>query len=826
MLKNVFTSLAVLFAVTLTNAQVVITEIMYNPPETGTDSLEYFEVYNSGSAAVDMTGWTTFGVTFTFPAFSINPGQYITLAVNAAAYQNNYGAPADFIWTGGALNNSGELLQILDATGTLVDEVNFDDVAPWPVEPDDGGPSLELCSVTANNDDPINWKPSVHSLGFALNGKTVYGTPKASNSVNCIPTGDHTVTVMDFSFTPKDITITEGESVLWVNTGGTHNINGDQSVYPGNPESFGNGPAAPATWYYVHTFNIPGLYNYRCDPHASQGMTGTVTVLDHQVPDVVITEVMYNNPGVDSLEFMELYNNTPSAVDMSGWTVNFAINHVFAPGTTLAPGGYLVLAQNATLFNSLFGTSAIQWDGGTFNNTGEKIELRDNLGFVADSVIYSSTAPWPIAANGNGPSIVLCDYNSNNALGSNWAPASTPTGVIYSGGEVFANPGAASDCSAAIQAFNDGAQVQSGGSVTVNVLSNDVLPNPGVIVNVATQGIFGVATVNPDNTITYAANPGACGDDFVTYSVTDGISTATATLMVHIICFPSYTIAQVTGENATSGVADSVGVTCSLTATVYGFNWRPNGMSFWLIDDTNNGINLFRATGNAGYTVQQGDKITVRGLIGQFNGLIQMTVDTAIKISSNNQLVNPLVVQKPDESTESKLIRINNLTLTDPAQWTTGVGTGGFTVTATNPAGDIITIRIDNDCEAFNAPAPLPNFHLTGIGSQFDNSNPFTDGYQISPRFNSDIEVFVDAEEPGFASQVRVWPTPATDVLNIYTETAFDQIVISNAQGQQIRTIQAPSSYEKVSMESLSTGMYFVRFEKDGAFWTTKIVKM
>ena len=38
----------------LVNAQVVITEIMYNPPESGQDSLEYIELYNNNAGAVHM----------------------------------------------------------------------------------------------------------------------------------------------------------------------------------------------------------------------------------------------------------------------------------------------------------------------------------------------------------------------------------------------------------------------------------------------------------------------------------------------------------------------------------------------------------------------------------------------------------------------------------------------------------------------------------------------------------------------------------------------------------------------------------------------------
>ena len=41
-----------------TSAQndIVITEIMYNPPESGTDSLEFIEIYNKGEGTIDLSG--------------------------------------------------------------------------------------------------------------------------------------------------------------------------------------------------------------------------------------------------------------------------------------------------------------------------------------------------------------------------------------------------------------------------------------------------------------------------------------------------------------------------------------------------------------------------------------------------------------------------------------------------------------------------------------------------------------------------------------------------------------------------------------------------
>jgi len=87
----------------------------------------------------------------------------------------------------------------------------------------------------------------------------------------------HSVQVSSFVFTPNVLTIDEGDTVVWTNVGGTHNVNGTQSEFPSNPESFGNDLGAG--WVYSFVFNLAGEYDYRCDPHWTAGMTGTITVL-------------------------------------------------------------------------------------------------------------------------------------------------------------------------------------------------------------------------------------------------------------------------------------------------------------------------------------------------------------------------------------------------------------------------------------------------------------------------------------------------------------------------------------------------------------------
>ncbi len=546
---------------------------------------------------------------------------------------------------------------------------------------------------------------------------------------------------------------------------------------------------------------------------------------------IVITEIMYNPPesGTDSLEYFELYNNSSSTVDISNWTFTQGVTHTFAQGTSMAAGEYLVLAVNASAFSSVFGFQPLVWTAGALTNSGEDIELRDAANNVIDYVDYKNAAPWPTGANGMGHSLVLCDPNADNSLPENWQDALTSTGKTINGFEVFGNPGAASDCPSGVTALDDNYIVTSGATATLHVLMNDILPGSAsptvvVITQAPQQGSAVVSSTN--NTIAYTPNSGYCGNDMFTYRVCEGADCDEATVTITVRCYPQYSIDQINDVNA-NGEADSVGIYCELTATVYGVDLRPGGLQFTMIDDTNTGITVFSAVNDYGYTVTEKDKITVRGQINLFNGLLQILPDTLFKVSANNPLVNPLVVQTHDEGIESKLIRINNLKYLDPAQWATGMGSGFsvFMVSDDHPS-DTIQVRIDNDVDLFNLPAPPAPFDLIGIGGQFDNSNPYTSGYQIAPRYTPDVSTLVGLKEADFSAQVSLAPNPASDVLNIRSETAFDALRIFDAYGHLVQTVKRPGLQEQLNVQHFAPGVYFVRFEKDGAAWTTRVVKM
>lgn len=83
------------------------------------------------------------------------------------------------------------------------------------------------------------------------------------------------VTVSDSQFTPAQVTINVGDSVMWVNEGSLpHNVNADDG-------SFRSGDPSTGAWTYTFTFTTPGTYPYHCEVHGAPGgigMSGTIIV--------------------------------------------------------------------------------------------------------------------------------------------------------------------------------------------------------------------------------------------------------------------------------------------------------------------------------------------------------------------------------------------------------------------------------------------------------------------------------------------------------------------------------------------------------------------
>ena len=200
----------------------------------------------------------------------------------------------------------------------------------------------------------------------------------------------------------------------------------------------------------------------------SENTPGTINAYP-KVGPIVINEIMYHprDPNLgspytddDDFEYVELHNIDPCSVTLQeydnelqidvGWRFtdeNEAIDFIFPLGTTIPPGGYLLLVKNEDAFNYRYtapgGVEILEWGDGKCANSGEKINLQMPGDMVAgeryyiriDRVNYSDGShppgedPWPTGPDGTtGQSLHrITDGNYGNDV-ANWTDSSPAPG--------------------------------------------------------------------------------------------------------------------------------------------------------------------------------------------------------------------------------------------------------------------------------------------------------------------------------------------------------------------------------------------------------------
>ncbi len=134
---------------------------------------------------------------------------------------------------------------------------------------------------------------------------------------------------------------------------------------------------------------------------------------------LVVSEIMYHPAADPDAEFVELMNISDAVtLDLAGVKFTSGIDYTFPAGSTLAPGSRVVV--NFSDFENL----------SRLANGGERIKLEDATGSTVRDFSYDDVSPWPAAADGGGPSLVLVAPGSNpdHSAASNWRPSTAAGG--------------------------------------------------------------------------------------------------------------------------------------------------------------------------------------------------------------------------------------------------------------------------------------------------------------------------------------------------------------------------------------------------------------
>jgi hypothetical protein len=136
-----------------------------------------------------------------------------------------------------------------------------------------------------------------------------------------------------------------------------------------------------------------------------------------------ITEIMYNPPGGDAYEFIEIKNLGSTRIDLE-WMSFSGITYSFPAGATIDAGSVIVLASplNPAAFAARYpGVYVYGTFTGHLANSGERIGLNDRDGESITSVTYGGGGGgWPVSAAGGGYSLEIVDASGNPDESTNW----------------------------------------------------------------------------------------------------------------------------------------------------------------------------------------------------------------------------------------------------------------------------------------------------------------------------------------------------------------------------------------------------------------------
>lgn len=201
-----------------------------------------------------------------------------------------------------------------------------------------------------------------------------------------------------------------------------------------------NMPAGPITSSTLAATNIPGEGTFASlvSIPAANLISGvnTLAVEVHQAAggfddmvfgtEVYATETIQEATEFDESpeEWIEFFNKSDHAVDVSGWRIKGGVDYTFPQQTSIPAGGYLVVSDNAAYLSSLHpGITVLGNYGGSLSNNSDRILLEDAAENPVDDVTYYDSGKWHGAADGGGSSLELRDPDADNSNAAAWAPS-------------------------------------------------------------------------------------------------------------------------------------------------------------------------------------------------------------------------------------------------------------------------------------------------------------------------------------------------------------------------------------------------------------------
>lgn len=472
---------------------IVINEV--DSDQTGTDAMEFVELYDGGVGNVSLAGKVlvlyngstdqSYAV-FDLDGFSTDANGFfvignaavpsVDLVLTGNTLQNGADAVALYVGNGSsfpngtAVTNSGLLDAVVYDTDDADDagliavltpgqpQINENENGSSSFETEsisrvpDGGTPLQTTSYVAQTSTPgtYNQLPP-YGVQFVQSASRVDvqeggATDTYQIALQTIPTSSVTITVDPDSQTNLGL----GIGVAIVLTFTPANALTPQTV----------------TVTAVDDLAIEGVHTSvithtaaTSDSHYSGLVISNVVanIVDNDVApptSIVISEIMFDpatsESGPGSPEWIEVVNTGTAATDLGGWRFDDedASDWGAIPAATILnpnqiavffDGSFTTAAAFRTAWSVPAGALVVGISWGNLANspspTNEILQLFDNINVQQDIVNFDDTSPWPSGAE--GPSIYLKNLAADNNAGSNWGRSTTGVKAVTASGSPY-----------------------------------------------------------------------------------------------------------------------------------------------------------------------------------------------------------------------------------------------------------------------------------------------------------------------------------------------------------------------------------------------------
>lgn len=394
-------------------------------PQVGLPPVEYLELYNRSNKTIDLaTLELNEGSTKALPTFFLKPNSYVIVCANSN--RDSLTSFGDVVGISSfSLSNGGQTIILRTQTGTTIDSIAYSSTWYLDAAKDDGGWSLELINPDLICKGYLNWVASNDTKG---------GTPGVQNSVyNNIPdaTGPDLLSANFLDSTTVLLLFNEPLEATSSNTVGNYTING---------LTFSNAAFhAPDSVLLTTTSNMVDLANYTvtanindCSGNAIASNSGSFSYFKIQTPlfqDIIFNEIMPDpspSVGLPSAEYIELYNRTNKAFDLSGYTFSHtttggtSTTSITLPKYILGPNEFVILIDDSDEPDFLnYSNRLVVTSLPALNNTGARLQLVNGFTTI-DDISYELAWYGSTDKDDGGFSLELINPDHLCKKGGNW----------------------------------------------------------------------------------------------------------------------------------------------------------------------------------------------------------------------------------------------------------------------------------------------------------------------------------------------------------------------------------------------------------------------